>query len=181
MHTTVLLSALIAVAGFAIAQKTPTSPANESRTPAAVRSPYSTGADLTVPLCPAQFHDSLAQSGVAGRKDQGVTPAKIKTTVPALITQQAIDAAGKTHIGNFTVVVNALVDSRGNPQKLCLQKSSGYGLDASAAKALQQYHFDPAEKRGKAVPMRLPVAVRFVNPSGAFLWLKGLERDTPLA
>ena len=81
------------------------------------------------------------------------------------MTQQAIDGAGKTHIGNFNVIVNVVVDKKGVPHDLCLQKSSGYGLDASAAAAVRQYRFDPAKKDGGPVKSRVPVEVRFVTPS----------------
>jgi len=163
MRRTLLLFTSAALAMCVVAQQPSTSPADESRTPVAVRSPNSIGSDLAVPLCPQHFHDSLARNGVAAPNERGVTPASIKNTVPAQMTQQAIDAAGKTHIGNFTVVVNVLVDTKGLPHDLCLQKSSGYGLDASAASAVGQYRFDPAKKNGRHVKSRLAVAVRFLT------------------
>ena len=163
MRRMLLLFASTGLAACVVAQQPATSPANESREPVTVRSTNSIGSDRTVPLCPQHFHDSLARDGVAGRGDHGITPARIKTTVPALMTQQAIEAAGGTHIGNFNVIVNALVDRKGLPHDLCLQKSSGYGLDASAAKAVGQYRFHPAMKNGKPVRIRVPVEVRFVS------------------
>lgn len=144
-------------------QQPGTAPASESRKPAAVRSPNSIAGDLKVPLCPARFHDSLAGNHIAGPHEPGVTPPKIAHTVPALITPQAIKAGGRTHIGNFNVIVNAVVDAKGQPSDLCLQKSSGYGLDAAAASAVAQYRFDAAIKDGHPVSMRLPIEVRFVT------------------
>lgn len=158
-------SILILAASWAGAQKPATAPANEPRKVDTVRSPQSTGPDLKVPLCPAYFHDSLSGDGIAGQGDRDVTRPKVKTTVPAAITQQAIESAGKTHIGNFDVIVAAVVDAKGVPQDVCLEKSSGYGLDASAAAAVAQYRFDPAKKDGKPVKMRVPVEVRFVTPN----------------
>ena len=165
MRRTLLLLVTGFVASWAAAQQAATSPANESRSPDTVRSPHSIGADLAVPLCPAQFHDSLGGNGIAGRGDQGVTQAAIRSTVPALLTQQAIDGAGNTHIGNFSVIVNVVVGKNGHPRDLCLRKSSGYGLDASAAAAVGQYRFTPAKKQGRPVRTRLPVEVRFVSPN----------------
>jgi len=107
MRRMLLLFASTGLAACVVAQQPATSPANESREPVTVRSTNSIGSDRTVPLCPQHFHDSLARDGVAGRGDHGITPARIKTTVPALMTQQAIEAAGGTHIGNFNVIVNA--------------------------------------------------------------------------
>lgn len=148
----------------ALAQKTPTAPDDETRTPAAVRSIHSMGKDWMVPMCPSHFHDSLSSNGIAGPHDQDVTPPTVSKSYPASITQQAIAASGKTHIGNYIVIVNVVVNTKGVPTKLCLQKSSGYGLDAAAAAAVPQYRFNPAKKNGKPVPIRVPVEVRFENP-----------------
>ena len=146
------------------AQKTPTAPNNETKNPAPVRSIHSMGKDWTVPLCPSHFHDSLSTNGIAGPHDQDVTRPTVSKSYPAAITQQAIAASGKTHIGNYIVIVNVVVDTKGIPTKLCLQKSSGYGLDAAAAAAVPEYRFNPAKKNGKPVPIRVPVEVRFENP-----------------
>lgn len=158
----------------AASQQPGTSPANESRKPAAVRSPNSIADDMKVPLCPASFHDSLSTNHIAGPHDADVTRPKLVHTAPALITPQAIDAGDKTHIGNFNVIVNAVVDSKGKPTDLCLQKSSGYGLDAAAAAAVAQYRFDAAQKGGHPVEMRIPVEVRFATQTAP-------ERTQPLS
>lgn len=159
-----LLACLLAM--YAAAQQPATAPANESTTPATIRSPHSIGADLAVPLCPEHFSDGLAHDGIATQNEKGITPASAKTTVPALMTQQAVEAGGLTHVGNFSVVVGAIVDTKGLPHDVCLEKSSGYGLDASAAKAVGQYTFIPAKRDGRPVKSRVPVEVRFVaqNP-----------------
>jgi TonB family protein len=163
MRRTLLLSALVALAACVVAQQPSTSPANETRTPVDVRSTNSIGADLTVPLCP-QFQDSLARNGIAAPFEKGVTPARTSTTVPALMTQQAVAAAGVTHIGNFNVIVDVLVDEKGVPNDLCLRKSVGYGLDASAAAAVKQYRFAPAKRNGEPVKSRVSVEVPFTTP-----------------
>lgn len=148
----------------ALAQNTPTAPADETKSPAPVRSIHSMGKDWTVPMCPAHFHDSLSANGIASPREKDVTPPTVRKSYPAAITQQAIDASGKTHIGNYIVIVNVVVDGKGVPSNLCLQKSSGYGLDAAAAAAVPQYRFNPAKKDGKPVRIRVPVEVRFENP-----------------
>lgn len=169
MYRTLLLIACVCLTSSAVAQQAPTSPADETRKPSAVRSPNSIDADLTVPLCPAQFHDGLSQNGIASSREANTTKARIISTVPALITPEAITAAGKSHIGSYNVVIDVVVDEKGNPQDICLEKSAGFGLDASAATAVRQYHFDAAQKDGKAIRMRLPVEVRFSNPNTASL------------
>lgn len=160
-----LVIALVLAWPLAVAQKTPTTPNNESRDPAAVRSPYSRGADLKVPLCPVHFHDSLATNGIAGPHEHGVTPPKPTREVPGKITQDAVRTAGKSHIGNYHVLLDVVVDKQGKPTRLCLEKSAGYGLDASAATAVNQYRFKPAEKAGKPVRMRIEVDVPFTTPN----------------
>jgi TonB family protein len=157
------LLAWIPIAACAIAQQPATSPANETNSPVTVRSRNSTGADLAVPLCPQHFRDSVARDGSTGRQEKGIAPASVKTTVPALMTEQAVEAGGATHMGNFAVVVNAAVDTKGLPHKVCIEKSSGYGLDASAAKAVSQYVFLPAKKNGRAVKTRVAVEVEFAT------------------
>jgi len=164
MRRMLLLFTVIALVTCIVAQQPSTSPANESRMPVTVRSLNSIGSDLAVPLCPQRFHDRLARNGIAAQNETGVTPPRTKTSVPALMTQQAIEGAGKTHIGNFSVIVNVVVDKKGIPHDLCLRKSSGYGLDASAAAAVEQYRFDPAKENGRPVKSRVPVEVRFVTP-----------------
>lgn len=159
--------ALLAAAG-ALGQQpiqpAPTAPANESRRPTTVRSPNSTGADLAVPLCESRFHDSLARNGIANAHEARVTPPKIKHKVPAQITREAISAGSTTHITNYLVVMDVVVDTDGHPTESCLAQSSGYGLDASAASAVQQYRWEPAMRSGRPVKMRTPVHFQFVNP-----------------
>jgi TonB family protein len=160
-----LVLALALASPLAWAQKTPTTPGNETRHPAAVRSPYSRGADLKVPLCPVLFHDSLSTDGIVGPREHGVTPPKPTHEVPGQITEDAVRSAGKTHIGNYHVLLGVVIDKQGKPTKVCLEKSAGYGLDASAATAVTQYRFKPAQKAGKPVPMRIEVDVPFVTPN----------------
>ncbi len=145
-------------------QPAPTAPANESRRPTTVRSPNSTGADLAVPLCESRFHDSLARNGIANAHEARVTPPQIKNKVPAQITREAINAGSTTHITNYLVVMDVVVDTEGNPTQACLAQSSGYGLDASAATAVEQYRWEPATRSGRPVKMRTPVHFQFVNP-----------------
>lgn len=145
-------------------QPVPTAPANESRRPTAVRSPNSTGADLAVPLCESPFHDSLARNGIANAHEARVTPPQIKDKIPAQITREAINAGSTTHITNYLVIMDVVVDTEGHPTQACLAQSSGYGLDASAATAVEQYRWEPATRSGRPVKMRTPVHFQFVNP-----------------
>lgn len=159
--------ALFAVAG-ALGQQpiqpAPTALANESRRPTTVRSPNSTGADLKVPLCESRFHDSLARNGIANAHEARVTPPHIKDKVPAQITREAVSAGTTTHITNYLVIMDVVVDTEGHPTQACLAQSSGYGLDASAATAVEQYRWEPALRSGRPVKMRTPVHFQFVNP-----------------
>jgi TonB family protein len=158
------LLAAVGAIGQQPVQPAPTAPANESRRPTTVRSPNSSGADLAVPLCESRFHDSLARNGIANAHEARVIPPEIKTKVPAQITREAINAGSTTHITNYLVVMDVVVDTEGHPTQACLAQSSGYGLDASAATAVEQYRWEPATRSGRPVKMRTPVHFQFVNP-----------------
>jgi len=120
-------------------------------------------------MCPASFNDSLATNGIADSKDKTVTPPKVIHFADAEFSDEARRALGvakkkKKQVVDFegVSVLSLVVDDHGNPQNLCISKSIGYGLDANAAKAVQQYRFDPATKDGKPVAWRISIQVDFV-------------------
>jgi len=59
------------------------------------------------------------------------------------------------------LAVSLVVSAQGKPQNVCLMKSVGYGLDAKAAEAVQQYKFAPAVKDGAPVASRIHIEVNF--------------------
>jgi protein TonB len=61
-----------------------------------------------------------------------------------------------------TVLVRALVDASGAPQRIVVFKSSGYPLlDEAALKAVQGWRFEPMLRDGRAVAAWVQVPVRF--------------------
>ena len=59
------------------------------------------------------------------------------------------------------VLVNLIVDQRGRPQNVHVQRGVGMGLDAKAVEAVEQYKFKPAMENNKPVPVPLHVEVNF--------------------
>jgi TonB family protein len=121
-----------------------------------VRAPHSTNGDLAVPLCPATFDDSLATDGIVGKDREGVTLPKTIHMVDAEFSDEA-----RREKRDGQVIVSFVVGVDGQPHNVCLIQSVGYGLDAKAAEAVQQYRFAPATKDGKPVAARLHSKVDF--------------------
>jgi TonB family protein len=129
--------------------------------PAVERAERPTKADLAVPLCPAAFEDGLEKDGIAFRGENGVTPPKPLYMPPGEMTKEAFGVVGAHGAYFFDVVVNGIVDVNGVVQNVCISRSEGLGLDASAAGNVRNYRFEPATKEGKPVPFRVKVEVTF--------------------
>jgi outer membrane biosynthesis protein TonB len=135
--------------------------------PEHVRNPQSTSADLAIQMCPAKFNDSLNGDGIASGADKRVTPPVIVHSVEAELSDEARKALRipreKSGVAGFagSSLIGLVVDERGIPQNLCICKSIGYGLDANAASAIQQYRFNPATKDGKPVAYRITIKVDY--------------------
>jgi TonB family protein len=162
-----LVSLIFAVSAACSRQQNTSHEPTLPESAAHVRNPNSTSADFAVPLCPAKFNDSLESNGVASAADKGVTyPVIIHTTEPELS-----DEARKWQHNNkkskfdtsfaATNVVGLVVNAGGEPQSICICRSVGYGLDAKAAEAIQQYRFRPATKGSAPVAYRISVQVDF--------------------
>lgn len=59
------------------------------------------------------------------------------------------------------VVVYFIVSPQGKPLQLEVQRSAGEILDKAAVNAVAQLEFTPGRQRGKAVPVRFSIPVRF--------------------
>jgi TonB family protein len=159
MHKARLAQLLILFAAAGLWPQQAPAPIQDFDTlPPAVRDPHSTAADLAVPLCPATFNDSLETDGVVSKGDKTVTPPKAKHMANAKFSPEA---RRQKEIKHFEAIVSMVVDADGKPQNVCLMQSAGYGLDAEAAEAVQQYRFAPATKEGKPVAARIHVQVDF--------------------
>lgn len=60
-----------------------------------------------------------------------------------------------------TSTITLVVDPKGLPRDLCVQRSAEFDLDKAAAESVWQYRFQPAMKDGRAVAKRLAVEVQF--------------------
>jgi periplasmic protein TonB len=60
-----------------------------------------------------------------------------------------------------TCVLWLIVDSNGHPRNIRVVRGLGYGLDAKALEAVQQWRFKPSLKDGKPVDVQISVEVAF--------------------
>jgi protein TonB len=60
-----------------------------------------------------------------------------------------------------TCVLWLIVDSTGHPRNIRVVRGLGYGLDAKALQAVQQWRFQPSMKDGKPVDVQISVEVAF--------------------
>jgi TonB family protein len=165
MRKAILASTFIVLAATPVwSQQTPAPKPDQAVPPPIVRSAYTTKADLAVPLCPAAPNDSLATDGVIGRGTEalGVTPPRPKHIPDARLTDEAVHEIRQNHHApEFESVVGLIVGVDGKSRDICLAQSAGYGLDANAATAIQNYRFAPAIKDGKPVAVRVTIQIDF--------------------
>ena len=60
-----------------------------------------------------------------------------------------------------TCVLMLIVDQQGRPRDIHLVRGLGYGLDAKAIAAVQQWRFQPAMRDGRPVDVQISVEVEF--------------------
>ena len=60
-----------------------------------------------------------------------------------------------------TVLLSATIETDGNVYGISVVKGLDSGLDANAVAAVSSWHFKPAEKEGKAVPVSAKIEVNF--------------------
>jgi hypothetical protein len=114
--------------------------------------------------CPAQFDDSLTKNGVAPLGTVlGVTQPKAVWTPEAQFTEKARKEIHKRAMFPYRSIstIALVVDPKGMPRELCVQKSAEFDLDKAAAESVWEYRFEPAIKDGKPVAKRLSVEVKF--------------------
>jgi TonB-like protein len=117
-----------------------------------------------ISACPARFDDSLTTDGVVPMGTvPGVTPPKAVWTQEAEFTSKARKEIHKRAMFPYksTSMIALVVDPKGLPRDLCVQKSAEFDLDKAAADSVWQYRFQPATKDGKPVAKRLAVEVKF--------------------
>jgi TonB family protein len=86
----------------------------------------------------------------------GISAPRAILTPDPVYTEQARRA--KTQ-GTCTLWL--IVDAAGNPRDIRVVHGLGFGLDAKAIEAVQQWRFDPALKDGKPVTVQISIEVEF--------------------
>jgi TonB family protein len=59
------------------------------------------------------------------------------------------------------VVLQIIVDEKGNPRDIKVIRPLGLGLDQKAIEAVEKWKFSPGKKDGKAVPVIAQIEVNF--------------------
>ena len=137
-------------------------PSPPQSAPAFTRHARSIPADLAIPLCAPQSEDSLSTDGIANLlRDHGVKLPIPRYMPEPTFSHEAMRQKRLGRVPNFRVVVGGVVDAEGQPRKLCIERSAGYGLNAKAAEAVAQYRFVPAMLNDKPVPFRIGIRVDF--------------------
>jgi protein TonB len=84
-------------------------------------------------------------------------------SAPKLIYQVEPEFSEEARKAKFMgiVLVNLVVDAKGNPQNVHVLRGVGMGLDEKAIEAVRQYRFNPAIEGGKPVPVEVNIEVNF--------------------
>ena len=97
------------------------------------------------------------------QKDEIYSVREDGVTTPRLIVKVEPEYTGEARAAKVqgTALVGAEVWPDGQVQNLRVKKSLDPGLDASAIEAIQRWRFEPGEKHGRPVKVKMTVEVRF--------------------
>lgn len=85
----------------------------------------------------------------------GITPPRVTKQVnPIYPTNRGVRAVG-------SVIIALVVSSKGLPKDPHVVKGLDKDLDESAVEAVKEWRFDPAQKNGKAIAVRVSVQIQF--------------------
>jgi TonB family protein len=94
--------------------------------------------------------------GGAYRIGGGVSPPQLIFKVEPEYSEEARKAKFQG-----TVVLFVVVDEKGNPRDIQVQRPLGLGLDQKAIEAVQKWKFSPGKKDGKPVAVQATIEVNF--------------------
>lgn len=99
---------------------------------------------------------SACKASPSDREVVGISPPRVISAVDPGYSEEARRAGfnGKVQIGLD-------IDPSGHPKDLWITQSVGMGLDAQAARSVQQYVFAPAKCHGKPITVQLYIDVTF--------------------
>lgn len=86
----------------------------------------------------------------------GISAPQAVSTPDPSYTEEARNAKAQG-----TCILWLIVDDTGHPRNIRVVRGLGYGLDAKAVEAVQQWRFQPAMKDGKPVKVQISVEVGF--------------------
>ena len=95
------------------------------------------------------------------RVGNGVTTPKLISKIEPVYT----DEARRNGISGV-VLIELVVNTKGEPTEIALISPLGYGLDENAEYAIRQWRFTPATKENKPVPVLAVVEVSFSHDGG---------------
>jgi periplasmic protein TonB len=98
----------------------------------------------------------LAQDEPVFDMGPGITPPRVTRQVSPV---NKPDARGFRISG--IVLIGLVVTSQGEPREVRVIRSLDKDVDQSAIDAVEQWHFDPAKRGGRAVAVRITVEIRF--------------------
>jgi protein TonB len=106
-------------------------------------------------ILPAQTLPAQTDDETVYDLGPGVTPPRIiKQVNPHYPNDRGVRAVG-------SVIIGLIVSSKGLPRDLRVLKSLDKDLDQSALDAVQQWRFEPAQRDGKAIAVRISLQIQF--------------------
>jgi TonB family protein len=99
--------------------------------------------------------ETIVMPGAPGAPAGLTDPRPIKRSEPTYTTEASHDRV----LG--TVMVQAVVDAQGEPQRPVIVQPLGYGLDARTVQAVERFHFQPASAGGKSVAAYVEIRQEF--------------------
>src|SRR5215467_4191905 len=114
-----------------------------------------TQVDVEFSLRNAELNDSIANE-MATRIGPGVTPPQIVRRF-----DPQYSSAGRQVAPDSAVILDAVILEDGSPKIIKVIQSLNWELNEIAINALKQWKFSPAMKDGRAVKVRMDIAIRF--------------------
>jgi TonB family protein len=100
------------------------------------------------------------KAGAAADKPYELTDDITPPRLLEVANPEYTDVAKKKKIEG-TVVLDIVVDKKGNVVEAKVKKGLGYGLDENAVAAVKVWLYKPAEKDGQPVPVHMEVTTDF--------------------
>jgi hypothetical protein len=113
--------------------------------------------------CPADLA-SLAEPGVTYKMAPGILPPRVTRMVGVELTKEGRQAYKKGLFKDSNEIISkisVLVNVQGRPESPCLMRPAGFDLDEQSGNAALQYRFEPAQRNGSPISMRMGIEFRY--------------------